>query len=123
MISFKHRGSFKNTEHILNKKKNYSQIFHKYGRLGVQALSQATPVDTGETSRSWKYDIVESKGYTKLIWSNTNLTTNGIPVAILLQYGHATRSGSYIQGQDFINPALKHIFDELANELWKEVID
>lgn len=121
MITFKQRGNFKNTEKLLESynKNKHIQILEKYGQLGVDALSAATPVDSGLTKSSWTYRINTAKGYT-ITWNNTNIV-DGAPIAILIQYGHATASGSFVQGRDFINPAMKPIFEKLADELWREV--
>lgn len=91
-----------------------------YGKRGVLALEKATPNDTGETASSWEYTIKETRQGIGLYWTNSN-TENGTPVVIFLQYGHATRGGTYVEGIDFINPTLKPIFEELANSVWKEV--
>lgn len=122
MITIKHQGSFKKTEVFFNRmmNANYLRILEKYGREGVNALSKATPVDTGETSKSWDYKVTLDNRGTKLIWFNTH-KHNGVPIAILLQYGHGTRNGGYVQGRDYINPALQPIFDKIAEDLWKEV--
>ncbi|MCF8018195.1 MAG: phage portal protein [Vallitaleaceae bacterium] len=121
MITFKHRGDFKNTEKLLKSynKNRHIQILEKYGQLGVDALSEATPIDSGVTKLSWEYKISTSNGY-RVTWNNTN-TVDGIPVVILIQYGHGTSNGAFIQGRDFIKPAMKPIFDKLADELWREV--
>ena len=92
----------------------------RYGRMGVDALSKATPVRTGLAASSWSYQIVRKDGVTKLQWKNSDIE-GGYNVAILLQYGHGTRNGGYVQGIDYINPALKPIFEQMAEELWKEV--
>lgn len=122
MIVVKHRGSFKNTEAFLNRaiKKNYREILEKYAKKGVQALSAATPVDTGLTANSWDYEITYTKNSFSISWTNSNVV-KGVPIAIILQYGHATRGGGYVQGRDYINPALQPIFDQLAKEVWEEV--
>lgn len=121
MITFKHHGNFNNTEKLLKSqnKARHKQILEKYGQLGVQALSEATPVDSGLTGMSWYYKIDMSKGY-KISWHNSNIV-DGIPVVILIQYGHGTSDGTFIQGRDFINPVMKPIFEKLSDELWKEV--
>lgn len=90
------------------------------GRRGVEALSAATPVDTGATSQSWRYEINLDRTRTTLTWLNTN-TVNGVNIAIILQYGHGTGTGGYVAGKDYINPAIKPIFDDIANSVWKEV--
>lgn len=122
MIRITLKGSFKNSERffsdaITKLPPKIEAIFHKYGRLGVEVLRGATPRDTGETANSWSYDIQGSK----IVWTNSNILTSGVPLAILIQYGHGTRHGGYVQGIDFINPALRPIFDQLAEDCWKEV--
>ena len=88
----------------------------------MEALREATPKDTGKTADSWTYEIVEEKnGNLKIVWHNTNIANDWVPVAILLQYGHATGNGGYVQGRDYINPAIESIFHQLADEAWKEV--
>jgi len=94
----------------------------KYGRMGVEALRSVTPVDTGKTASSWYYKIERSKGRVSLIFCNSNTTPEGTPIAIILQYGHATRNGGFVQGIDYINPIIVPIFEEIANTAWKEVI-
>lgn len=122
MITFRHKGNFKNTERFLTKAKqmNVRSILEKYGSAGISALSKATPVDTGLTAASWDYTIkVNRYGYS-LQWFNTN-ERNGIPIAILIQYGHGTGTGGYVPPFDYINPAMKPIFDKIADDIWKEV--
>lgn len=94
---------------------------HKYGAEGVAALSASTPKDTGETAGSWNYRIKHSKNGLTIEWYNTNIVGHGVPVALLLQYGHATKNGCWIEGTDFINPATQPIFDRMAKEVWAEV--
>lgn len=122
MIIIKHKGNFKNTEQFLkrNSKLDLKRILNKYGQEGVKALASATPVDTGLTANSWDYIIDISKDSFTLSWINTNVV-KGVPVAIVLQYGHATKNGGYIQGRDYINPAIQPIFDKIVEEVWKEV--
>jgi len=122
IITFKHRGSFAKTDKSLSKALNNSclNILDEYGRKGVDLLSAATPVDTGETAASWSYKKTKTKYGYKLSWNNSS-NTNGMPIAILIQYGHATRNGSFIEGVDFINPKIKPMFEDLSNRLWKEV--
>lgn len=122
ILTFKHKGELKETESYLKKllHMDLDSILTKYGELGVQALSSATPVDTGNTAASWNYKITKEKDSVTITWSNSNVV-NGIPVALLLQYGHGTGTGGYVRGRDYIKPALRPIFDKLAEELWKEV--
>lgn len=122
MISVKHRGSFKKTTVFLKNSNNISfkSILEKYGRAGVLALSNATPKDSGKTASSWEYRIDIANGSATISWINTN-ENNGVNIALILQYGHGTRNGGYVRGIDYINPAMKPIFDELANQVWEEV--
>lgn len=122
MITFKHKGSFSKTENYLKKAQNpeFKSIITKYAIQGVMALETATPQDTGITSFSWDYEVEISKKGFRIHWTNDNLS-EGIPVVILLQYGHGTRGGTFVQGQDFINPAIRPIFDAISDNLWKEV--
>lgn len=103
--------------------KNARNVLDKYGREGVAALSAATPIDTGETASSWNYEIVQNGQSVSLNFVNNNKTKTGIPIAILLQYGHGNGRGAYVQGRDYINPAVRPIFDEIANKAWKEVVE
>lgn len=122
MISIKHRGNLNKTEKFLKytTKSNYFRIFEKYGREGVKALASVTPVDSGETANLWNYKISRSSRGVSITWSNSHID-KGVPIAIILQYGHATRNGGYVQGRDYINPAIQPIFDLIAKEIWKEV--
>ena len=122
MIIVKQRGDFKKTESFLNRmsKADRFKVLEKYAKEGVVALSAATPVDTGMTANAWSYNIVMNKTSATISWANANIV-NGVPIAVVLQYGHGTRDGGFVQGRDYINPALKPIFDKLANEVWKEV--
>ena len=123
MIEFVHKGNFGSTEKFLFKL--YSQNFFKtldyYAQKGVKALSSVTPTDTGKTASSWGYKITTSKDSVSIVWTNSNLTEGGTPIAILLQYGHGTGSGGYVQGQDYINPAIQPIFDEIEKGVWAEI--
>lgn len=123
-VTFRHRGNLrKTTNFLLNaKKSDFYKLLEHYGKLGVQALSEATPWDTGETALSWWYEIEQTdRGY-RLSWTNSN-TVNGFSVAILIQTGHATRAGTWVQGRDYINPAIAPIFDQMSEEIRKEVSD
>lgn len=114
MFSFNSTGSFDNTKKFLEGllKGNIYSDFDKYGRKGVAALSKATPFDTGKTSGSWEYRIVRGSGRTAIEWYNTNIN-NGVNIAVILQYGHGTGTGGYVQGRDYINPAIRPIFEEI----------
>lgn len=121
-IIIKHRGSFRNTERLFQKLDRFeiSNILEKYGKMGVDALSAATPVNSGETSNSWDYTVEkQNSGYT-IVWTNSNVN-NGVNIALILQTGHGTGTGGYVRGKDYINPALRPIFDALAEEAWQEV--
>lgn len=122
MISFSQKGDFSKTARYLNRIKNPSNltIFDKYGQAGVAALSSATPVDTGKTAESWYYKIEKNSETTSIVFCNSNIN-EGVPIAIILQYGHGTGTGGYVQGRDYINPAIQPVFDELANTAWREV--
>lgn len=122
MITYESSGSFKNIEAFLGtmSKNDIFRQLDGYAREGVIALSNATPKDSGFTAQSWDYEIKSSKGKFEILWTNSNLI-NGVPVAILLQYGHGTGTGGYVRGQDYINPALKSVFDSIAERVWKAV--
>ena len=122
MIKFEHKGDFSKTTRFLKKasKTDYSQVLNRYAREGVRALASATPVDTGLTAKSWYYEITRTDKTTTISFNNSNIQ-NGVPIAIILQYGHGTNNGGYVQGRDYINPAIQPIFDKIANEAWKEV--
>lgn len=122
MIHFNQKGDFSKALKYLNglRGKRYREILEKYAREGVEALRSNTPVDSGVTADSWAYEIVTTRKGFSINWTNSKVV-DGVPVVILLQYGHATRSGSFVEGRDFINPAMKPIFDRIAESLWKEV--
>ena len=122
MINIRQKGDFKNLSSFLEKTKEKLNLglLDKYGREGVAALKAATPKDTGKTSESWYYKIERKNGSVSLTFHNSN-QNKGVPIAIILQYGHATRNGGYVEGVDYINPALRPIFDKIAEEAWKEV--
>ena len=102
------------------KKREQFAILEKYGPIGVKALAAATPVDSSETANSWYYEIINRPGYFSIQWLNSNME-DGISIAAIIQYGHATRNGSWVEGRDYINPAMRPIFDQIANDMWKEV--
>ena len=122
MLTVRQKGEYaKLTRYLVNVKNASTKMdLHKYGEAGVKALSSATPVKTGLTANSWKYEIEHRVGHSSITFYNTNIQ-NGIPIAIILQYGHGTGGGGWVQGRDYINPALQPIFDKLANDAWKEV--
>ena len=115
-------GDFKkNLTFLTNlRKKSIRPILEKYGQKGVEALAEATPKATGKTAASWSYEIKMEKTGAVLSWKNANIV-DGVPIAVILQYGHGTRNGGYVQGVDYINPAMKPVFDAIRDELWKEV--
>ena len=122
MIKIRQKGDFKKLTSFLERAKEGLDIgvLDKYGRKGVAALSSATPVDTGLTASSWFYKIENKNGIAKIEFHNSNIQ-NGVPIAVILQYGHGTRNGGYVVGRDYINPAIQRVFDELAKKAWKEV--
>lgn len=121
MIKFKHKGDFNSTKAFLrrNKKIDFS-VLEKFGDEGIAALKAATPVDTGETAASWNYRIVEERENVRIEWYNTHVV-DGVPIAIIIQYGHATGTGGYVEGLDYINPAIKPIFERIVDNIWREV--
>lgn len=116
-------GDFSKTRHFLNKllRGDIWSDLDRYGQLGVEALAQMTPVNTGLTAESWGYRVIDRPGQKGIQWFNTNVDDQGTPVAILIQYGHGTRTGGYVAGRDYINPAMRSIFDAIANDIWKKV--
>ncbi len=122
MIRIKQSGDFSKTERFLKKaqKMDFYKSLDKYARAGVAALASATPIDSGRTASSWDYEIVKEKGRVSIYWTNSNIN-KGVPIAVILQYGHGTNGGGYVQGRDYINPAIRPIFDQIANAAWKEV--
>lgn len=122
MIGFKLKGDFRKTrKHLLRlREAKYLDIMKNYGNKGVEALSAATPVDTGLTANSWYYKIEMGTTVSKIVFCNSNVQ-NGVPIAIILQTGHGTRNGGWVEGRDYINPAIQPIFDEIAKSVWKEV--
>lgn len=122
MIKFRHRGDLsKSTRYLTRVKKAVcSPDLDKYGREGVAALASATPVDSGLTANSWYYTIENTRGSIKITFHNSNIQ-NGVPIAIIIQYGHGTGTGGWVQGRDYINPAIQPIFDRISNDIWREV--
>ena len=121
-VTISNKGDFAKTFNFLNSSKNINidSILDKYGKQGVSLLASSTPIDSGLTAQSWSYVIEKSKGKTSIIWKNTNVI-NGVNVAVILQYGHGTKNGGYVQGRDYINPVIQPIFDRMTEEIWKEV--
>ena len=122
MITFRQRGDFSKLTNFMERAKEAVHLgnLDKYGQDGVAALASATPVDTGQTANSWHYKIEQKNGSVSIGFYNTNIQ-NGVPIAIILQYGHATRNGGWVQGRDYINPAIQPIFDKIADTAWREV--
>lgn len=122
-FSFESIGSFSMLERFLAKatSNNLSNILNGCGREGVSALAAATPVDGGETRNSWNYKVIQTRGSHSIIWTNGEKTVTGDPIAIMIQYGHGTGTGGYVQGRDYINPAMRPVFDSIADKVWKAV--
>ena len=123
VIVFRQKGNFKNTERFLKRANHFNidQLLGRYGQEGVEALRAATPKDTGLTANSWYYKVKKETDRITITWSNSNIQ-NGVPIAVILQYGHATRNGGYVEGMDYINPAMRPIFDRIAARAWEEVM-
>ena len=122
MITFRQKGDFSKLTRYLERAKEVVKLgdLDKYGRAGVAALASATPVDTGLTASSWYYEISNKNGSAMISFHNSNIQ-NGVSIAIILQYGHGTRNGGWVEGRDYINPAIRPIFDRIADDAWKEV--
>lgn len=122
MIHIKQKGNFAKLDKYFEQIKKAANIdvLDKYGEAGVKALSAATPIDTGKTSQSWYYEIERKNGKVVLSFLNSNVN-DGVPIAIILQYGHGTGTGGWVEGRDYINPAIRPIIDQIANDAWKEV--
>ena len=122
MITFRHKGNFSKTTRFLERAKEaiHLGVLDKYGREGVVALSSATPIESGLTASSWYYEIDNKNGSVSINFYNSNIN-KGVPIAIILQYGHGTGTGGWVQGRDYINPAIQPVFDKMVNEAWREV--
>jgi hypothetical protein len=122
MIRFRQKGDFSKLTRYLERVKEsvHMGVLDKYGREGVAALASATPVDSGLTASSWYYEIVNQNGSAKINFCNSHIN-NGVPIAIILQYGHGTGTGGWVQGRDYINPAIQPVFDKITNDAWREV--
>lgn len=122
VITITTSGDFSKITAFFNKMKSRDvrSILDRYGQMGVSLLSEATPVRSGLTASSWSYDIQASRGRYDITWSNSNVN-KGVNIAIIIQYGHGTRNGGYVQGIDYINPAIQTVFQAMADELWREV--
>lgn len=122
LIQVKTTGSFKKTNRFLRKASD-KRIFNsliRYGQRGVEALAAATPIDSGETAASWRFEIAYGDGAAKINWLNDNVN-QGVNIALILQMGHGTGTGGWVEGRDYINPAIQPIFDEMLDKIWKEV--
>lgn len=122
MISLSSQGSFRKTIDFLNAFDHIMKFKHfdRYGRMGVDALSKATPIETGETAHSWEYEVIKGRETTSIIWSNTHVE-EGVNVAVILQYGHGTGTGGWVEGVDYINPAIQPLFEKMVDDIWREV--
>lgn len=122
MFRFISKGDWSKTSKFLEKAKNIfkENSFDKYGRVGVIALESATPKESGATANAWSYEVQRSGSQVSIIWKNSN-EPNGFPVAVMLQFGHGTGTGGYVRGIDYINPAMKPVFEKIADDLWREV--
>jgi hypothetical protein len=122
MIVFEHKGDFKNTDRFLRRmtKADFASILQRVGKRGVSALAAATPVDSSLAANSWGYETRRSRGSFEINWTNSDIE-NGFPVVIGIQYGHGTGTGGYVRGRDFINPAMRPIFEQILADLWTEV--
>ena len=122
MITFRHKGDFSKTTRFLERAKHAVRLadLDRFGREGVAALASATPKDSGLTASSWYYEVTYTKSGAKIAFYNSNIQ-NGVPIAIILQYGHGTGTGGWVEGRDYINPAIQPIFDRIVDEAWREV--
>ena len=123
-ITFKHKGDFSKTEKFIERALEAIKLgkFDKYGRMGVDALSEATPRLTGKTAESWSYYIERNPGSVSIVWTNSNIN-DGVQIAVILQYGHGLSGGGYVEGVDYIRPAMRPLFDQIADDLWEEVVN
>ena len=123
VLKLRQTGNFQKTDHFLSGVvgAHYMRKLKKFGEAGVEALKNATPRDTGMTAESWSYEIVQDKGRTSIFWKNSNIV-DGVCVAIILHYGHGTRNGGFVEGKNYITPAIQPILDQMAEAVWKEVV-
>lgn len=123
MITFVSHGDFSKTYKFLRRSNEFHvrDVLDKYGQLGVEALSRSTPKDSGKTAESWSYEVHTTRGKDSIYWTNSNIN-EGVPIAIILRYGHGTGTGGYVEGRDYISPAILPIFDEMADSVWKELM-
>lgn len=121
-ITFRHKGDLTKTQRFLNRAADAVRLgkLDKYGRMGVEALKQATPKLTGKTAESWDYEIVRNKDSVSIFWTNSNIN-DGVNIAVILQYGHGNQNGSYVEGTDYIRPAMKDVFKAIADDAWREI--
>lgn len=124
MIKLSSKGNFDNTFRFLKKMQSFkvAHILQKYGAMGVEALAAATPTDTGRTASCWGFEVVTQGEDATIYWTNTN-QNKGVYIAVILQFGHGTGTGGYVQGRDYINPAIRPVFDKIAEEAWMEVVN
>ena len=122
MIKFKQKGDFSRTTKYFQKAEKAARLpdLDRFGEIGVSALSTATPIDSGRTANSWSYKITRTRQTTTIGFYNDNVQ-QGVPIAIILQYGHATGNGGYVQGRDYINPSIQPVFDKILDDAWREV--
>lgn len=122
MVSFRHKGNFSDLTKYFEKVRKAARlsVLEKYGQEGVDALASATPKDSGKTASSWYYEVMRKGSTASIVFKNSN-ANNGVPIAIILQYGHGTRNGGWVEGRDYINPAIQPVFDKIADAAWKEV--
>lgn len=122
MVTFQAKGSFRKTKKMLEnaQKMSFKDVLEKYAIEGVVALMDATPKDTGNTAKCWGYEILYGPGEARVYWTNSNINKD-VPIAMILQYGHATGNGGWVEGRDYINPSIQPIFDKIAEQAWKEV--
>ena len=123
MITIESSGSFDRTDKFLMRLRRLSirDVLNSFGAEGTAALSAATPQDTGKTALSWYHEVSKTKNGWQITWNNSHVN-QGVPIAIILQYGHGTGTGGYVQGRDYINPAIRPVFDKIANKAWQEVV-
>ncbi len=122
MVDVTVKGNFNNTRRFLKRAEtmNFSDLLSRYGDEGVQALASATPIDSGKTADSWSYEIESSSGSVSIFWKNSNVN-KGVQIAVILNFGHGTGTGGYVQGRNYISPAIQPVFDQIVQDAWKEV--
>lgn len=123
MITFESQGNWESTTRWFKKARSmqYRRAIERYAYAGLDALRNATPIDSGKTAESWDFEIIQNRKFTKIVYTNSHMP-DGFPIAVMLQYGHGTGSGGWVQGRDYINPATRSIFDKIAEDAWKELI-